>query len=113
MIMKRKWQRMVLLERAPDPVGELPKVGFVRLEQIIGDSKADPPIAPLVPVSKSAWWAGIRSGRFPPGVKILPGVTAWNWRDIHQLLENLQAEQEWTPQNVRRARNRDGSSARL
>jgi hypothetical protein len=31
----------------------LPKVGLARLEQIIGDPKADPPISPVIPVSKS------------------------------------------------------------
>jgi hypothetical protein len=37
--MRRKWQRQVLLERAPDPDGELPKVGFARLEQSSGEMR--------------------------------------------------------------------------
>jgi predicted DNA-binding transcriptional regulator AlpA len=88
---------MVLLERAPDPVGELPRVGLARLEQIIGDPGADPPIAPLIPVSKSTWWLFVRKGLFPPAVKITKGVSAWRWEDIHRLLESLRPKHEWVP----------------
>ncbi|MCU0973195.1 MAG: hypothetical protein MUF80_04470, partial [Burkholderiales bacterium] len=95
--MRRKWQRQVLLERAPDPAGELPRHGLARLEQIIGDRTADPPIRPLIPVSKSTWWAGVRSGRFPPAVKVTKGVSAWRWEDIHRLLESLRPERDWEP----------------
>lgn len=95
--MRRKWQRTVLLERVPGPDGELPKVGLARLEQIIGDPKANPPIRPLVPVSRSTWWAGVRAGRFPPAIKVTKGVSAWRWEDIHRLLESLRPEEEWEP----------------
>jgi hypothetical protein len=30
----------------------LPETGFLRLRQIIGDAKADPPIPPIIPVKK-------------------------------------------------------------
>lgn len=95
--MRRKWQRQVLLERDPESNGELPRHGLVRLETIIGDSKADPPIRPLVPVSKSTWWSGVRSGVFPPPVRINKGITAWRWVDLCRLLESLRPEEEWTP----------------
>lgn len=95
--MRRKWQRTVLLERAPDPAGELPKAGLARLEQIIGDPTTNPPTVALVPVSKSTFWAGVRSGRFPPAVKVTPGVSAWRWEDIRRLLESLRPEEEWAP----------------
>jgi hypothetical protein len=95
--MKRKWQRMVLLERAHEPGEALPRAGLARLEQIIGDPKADPPIRPLIPVSKSTWWAGVRTGRFPPSIKVTPGVSAWRWEHIHRLLESLRPKEEWTP----------------
>lgn len=96
--MRRKWERRILFERTPDTEGELPKVGLARLEQIIGDSKSDPPIQPVIPVSKSTWWAGVRSGRFPPATKVTKGVSAWRWEDIHRLLESLRPEEEWAPQ---------------
>lgn len=65
---------------------DLPLAGFVRLYQIIGDSKADPPIPPVFPVCRSAWWAGVKSGRFPKPVKLGPRVTAWRVEDIRALI---------------------------
>lgn len=64
-----------------------PTIGYVRLPQIIGDPKADPPIPAVIPVSKSTWWAGVRSGKYPPAVKISPRCTAWRVEAIHALIE--------------------------
>ena len=36
----------------------LPETGFVRLPNIIGDSKSTPPIPAIIPVSKSTWCKG-------------------------------------------------------
>jgi prophage regulatory protein len=66
---------------------QLPETGFVRLQQIIGNPKADPPISPVIPVSKSTWWAGVKSGRFPKPVKLGPHTTAWRIEDIRALIE--------------------------
>lgn len=95
--MRRRWQRQVLLERAADIDGECPRIGLARIEAIIGDAKASPPIRPLIPVSKSTWWAGVRSGRFPPPVRVNKGISAWRWKDIHRLLDSLRPEEEWEP----------------
>ena len=67
--------------------GSLPETGYLRLRQIIGDPKADPPVPPLIPVSRSTWWAGVASGRFPQPLKLSPGVTAWRVEDIRALIE--------------------------
>jgi prophage regulatory protein len=64
----------------------LPETGYLRLPHIIGDPKARPPIPPLYPVSKSTWWAGVKSGRFPKPVKLGPRITAWRVEDIRALL---------------------------
>lgn len=40
---------------------KLPETGLVRLSQILGDKKKG--IPPIIPVSKSSWWAGVKSGR--------------------------------------------------
>jgi prophage regulatory protein len=64
----------------------LPETGLVRLPQIIGDPTADPPIPPRVPVSRSTWWAGVKSGRFPKPVKLGPRITAWRVEDIRALI---------------------------
>lgn len=54
---------------------------LLRLRQIIGDRKSSPPIPPLIPVSKSTWWAGVASGRFPAPVKIGREGRATFWRE--------------------------------
>lgn len=64
----------------------LPETGFVRLPHIIGDTKARPPIPAIIPVSKSTWWAGVKSGRFPRPVKLGPRITAWRVEDIRRLI---------------------------
>ena len=65
----------------------LPETGYVRLPQIVGNPKADPPIPPVFPVSKSTWWAGVKSGRYPRPVKLGPRTTAWRVEDIRHLIE--------------------------
>ena len=57
----------------------LPQQGFVRL----------PAILKMIPVGRSTWWAGVKSGRFPKGVKIGMNTTAWRAEDIRQLLESF------------------------
>ncbi len=65
---------------------QLPETGFLRLPQIIGDPKAEPPILPIIPVKKSCWWDGVKTGRFPKPVKLGPRVTAWRVEDIRRLI---------------------------
>jgi predicted DNA-binding transcriptional regulator AlpA len=69
----------------------LPESGYVRLPQILGDKKADPPVPPVIPVSKSTWWAGVKAGRFPRPVKLGPRITAWRVEDIRTLVAQLDA----------------------
>lgn len=64
----------------------LEHTGFLRLYHIIGNPHANPPIPPIIPVSKSTWWAGVRSGRFPKSVKLGPRITVWRVEDIKELL---------------------------
>lgn len=64
----------------------LPEIGFLRLPQIIGNPRAKPPVPAIVPISKSAWWGGIKSGRYPKPVKIGPRTTAWRVEDIRALI---------------------------
>jgi predicted DNA-binding transcriptional regulator AlpA len=40
-------------------------------------------------VSRSYWWAGIKDGRFPPGIKLSPRVTVWRSSDIDALIATL------------------------
>lgn len=63
---------------------QLPEAGFLRLPQIIGDAKRGIPA--LIPVCKSTWWAGVKSGRYPAPVKLGPRTTAWNVAAIRALI---------------------------
>ena len=56
--------------------------GFLRLNQVLE----------LVPVAKSTWWAGCKTGRFPRPIKIGLRASAWRTADILDLLEKLGKE---------------------
>ena len=62
----------------------LQNTGFLRLSSIIA------PHGPI-PVSKSTWWAGVKSGRFPKPYKLGPRTSAWRVEDILTLIEQLSA----------------------
>jgi len=64
----------------------MPETGFLRLRSIIGDLKANPPVSPIIPVSKSTWWAGVKSGRYPKPIKLGPRIAAWRVEDIQELI---------------------------
>jgi prophage regulatory protein len=68
-------------------MNSLPQTGFLRLPQIIGDPKATPPIPPIIPVKKSCWWDGVKTGRFPKPVK-LGRCTMWRVEDIRELIKS-------------------------
>ena len=65
-------------------IAALPETGFLRLTQIVGSRKLNFP--PLIPIGKSSWWAGVRSGRYPKPIKLGPRVTAWRVEDIRKLI---------------------------
>lgn len=56
--------------------------GFLRLSNILA------PNGPL-PISKSTWWAGVKTGRYPQPVKLGPRTTAWPVEDIDRLIESF------------------------
>jgi predicted DNA-binding transcriptional regulator AlpA len=67
---------------------KLPETGFLRLSQIIGNPKAKPPVPAVIPVSKSTWWDGVKTGRYPQPVRTLGlRITAWRVEDIRALIE--------------------------
>lgn len=57
----------------------LPETGFVRLPEILA----------VFPVGKTTWWEGVKSGRYPKGVKLSERVTAWRAEDIRALIEQI------------------------
>jgi prophage regulatory protein len=69
--------RKIAAESPSAPV--LPEAGFMRLPQVLS----------LIPVGRSTWWAGVRTGRFPHPVKLGPRLTAWRVEDIRTLMTSL------------------------
>lgn len=69
---------------------DLPSTGFLRLRDIIGRpaTKSDPGNPPIIPVSASTWWSGVKAGRYPQPTRALgPRITAWRAEDIRALIE--------------------------
>lgn len=60
----------------------IPKAGFLRLPQVLQ----------LVPISKSAWWEGCKTGRFPKPVKLGPRTTVWRAEEIVEFIERIGAQ---------------------
>lgn len=57
----------------------IPSTGFLRLPQVLS----------VIPVSKSTWWSGVRSGRYPqPSRSLGERITAWRAEDIHALIQD-------------------------
>lgn len=65
----------------------LPETGFLRLKQILGSPRSDPQVPPIIPVSRSTWYQGIKDGRFPPPVNLGGRSSFWRVEDIRALLE--------------------------
>ncbi|EFL86092.1 hypothetical protein HMPREF0326_01795 [Desulfovibrio sp. 3_1_syn3] len=59
----------------------IPETGFLRLPQILA----------IIPISKSSWWEGCRTGRFPKPVKLGPRTTVWRAEDITEFVQTLGA----------------------
>ncbi|MDB2389891.1 AlpA family transcriptional regulator [Alphaproteobacteria bacterium] len=62
---------------------------LLRLKQIIGDPKANPPIEAIIPISKSSWWEGVKTGRYPKAIKLGANTTVWREDDVRRLIDNL------------------------
>ncbi len=43
-----------------------------------------------IPVSKSTWWKKVRSGEFPPAVKLSERVTCWKEQDVMALIKRFE-----------------------
>lgn len=48
-----------------------------------------PKVLEVIPVSRSGWWAGVASGKYPQGVKISERCTAWHASKIRKLSESF------------------------
>lgn len=57
----------------------LPKMGFLRLPQVLD----------LIPISKSSWWLGVKTGKYPKPIKLGRKISVWRVEDIKNLISNL------------------------
>lgn len=65
---------------------KVPDFGFMRVDQVLD----------VYPVSKATWWAGVRSGKYPPGYKLGQKMTAWKAEHIRQLIESVDGGVKWS-----------------
>ena len=64
-------------------ISPLPKEGFVLLRQILA----------VIPVSKTQFWEGIKTGKYPSPIKLGPRTTAWRVEDIRGLIERFATQE--------------------
>ncbi len=63
---------------------QLPETGFLRIWQIVGNKKTNIPA--IIPIGRSTFLAGVRSGKFPQPVKLGSRTTAWTVESIRELI---------------------------
>jgi prophage regulatory protein len=70
----------------PEPASinaQINQQGYLRLDALVGDKG-------LFPISKSSWWAKVRTGEYPKPVKLGPRTTAWKIQDVIALMERFE-----------------------
>jgi len=60
----------------------IPEFGFLRLDDVLR----------IIPVSKTTWYNGIRSGRFPKGIRLSQNIVVWRVEDIRNLVKQIEEE---------------------
>jgi predicted DNA-binding transcriptional regulator AlpA len=58
---------------------QIPEIGFIKLAQVLG----------LIPLGRTSWLNGVKSGKYPKPVKIGARSVAWKVEDIRALVESL------------------------
>jgi len=66
---------------------QLPEAGFLRIWQIVGNKKTNTPA--LIPISRTSFLNGVKSGKYPKPVKLGERTTAWKIEDIRALIASL------------------------
>lgn len=57
-------------------MNDIPSEGLLRVKQILR----------IIPISRTSWWAGVKSGRFPKPLKLSSRVTVWRIEDIRKVI---------------------------
>ena len=58
---------------------EKPQIAFLRLPQVLE----------IFPISRSSWWQGCKSGKYPKPIKLGPRTTVWRKDEIEKLAEKF------------------------
>jgi len=66
-------------------MGTIHQDGLLRLIQIIGSKKAN--IPPIIPISATSWWNGVKSGKYPKPIKLGPKTTAWRASEVMAIVK--------------------------
>ncbi|PPD49862.1 MAG: AlpA family transcriptional regulator [Methylobacter sp.] len=66
---------------------QLPETGFLRIWQIVGDKKNNTPA--LIPISRTSFLNGVKSGKYPKPVKLGERTTAWRVEDIKAFITDI------------------------
>ena len=69
----------------------LPQLGFLRIWHIVGNPKSEPPIPALLPIGRTSFLNGVKSGKYPKPVKLGERTTAWRVEDIKALIATMGA----------------------
>jgi prophage regulatory protein len=69
---------------------QLPETGFLRLDSIIGNPRKG--VQGFFPVSRSAWYLGVKNKLYPQPVRLGPRTTAYKVEDVRALIESTRAE---------------------
>ncbi len=67
----------------------LPQIGFLRIWQIVGNPKTNTPA--LLPIGRTSFLNGVKSGKYPKPVKLGERTTAWRVEDIKALIATMGA----------------------
>ena len=55
------------------------QIAFLRLPQVLE----------IFPISRSSWWQGCKSGKYPKPIKLGPRTTVWRKDEIEKLAEKF------------------------
>lgn len=62
-----------------EKIFNLPETGFLRLSDVLK----------YIPVGKTTWWNGVKSGKYPKSIKLGKRITAWRAEDIRELITEM------------------------
>ena len=65
------------MNKADTPI--VPTTGFLRLKQVLQ----------FIPIGKTAWYAGIKEGRFPKPIQLSARTAVYRAQDIATLIDKI------------------------